>query len=431
LAAHTSKGLGVPNLAIAEYPGVPMTDDEHALRRKVENDLAPRIVSGLAKPVNTADSVEAAAGPREIVARGGLDQILRTFHDRQWSDGLPIVPPTPDRVEAFFEFTERAADEVIGTLPVESREASLWSIAVNGVMAGCEPRYMPILIAVVECISDPAFRLQDAGATPGWEPLVIVSGPIAKALDFNSGAGALRVGRQANTSIGRFLRLYLRNVCGFRISPGEGDKACIGSAFNVALAENEDAVQELGWPPFSADRGFAAGENAVTVQSVVSASPPTYSAGSSALDHASIHKDVICEGFKYWAFLGIKRTKWSALFVMSPSVAKVIASQWSKDDYRRYLAENVRMPVSEMMRFARNLSNTTFSVEDMVEQGALPPAYAESADPDRRVPIFIDPSSINIVVAGDPGRNQTRGYMNNHQQGWPVSRRVVLPKGWR
>ena len=89
------------------------------------------------------------------------------------------------------------------------------------------------------------------------------------------------------------------------------------------------------------------------------------------------------------------------------------------------------MPVSQMMRFARNLSNTTFSIEDMVRQGALPRAYAASADPYRLVPIFIDPASINIVVAGDPGRNQTRGYMNNHQQGWPVSRPVVLPKAWR
>ena len=364
---------------------------------------------------------------------GGLAFLL----DGKMFCGLCVKGPEKGKLffkveqERFLEFTDRAPDDVVGVLPVENREATLWSIAVNGVMAGCDPRYMPILTAIVECIADPAFRLQDAGATPGWEPLVIVSGPVAKALDFNSGAGVLRVGRQANTSIGRFVRLYLRNVGGFRIAPGEGDKACIGSTFNVALAENEDAVREVGWSPFSADRGFEPGENVVTVQSVVSASPPTYSAGSSALEHASIHKDVICEGFKYWAFLGLKRTRWSALFVMSPAVAKVIASEWSKDDYRQYLAENVVMPVSQMMRFARNLSNTTFSIEDMVRQGALPRAYAASADPDRLVPIFIDPASINIVVAGDPGRNQTRGYMNNHQQGWPVSRPVVLPKAWR
>jgi hypothetical protein len=82
------------------------------------------------------------------------------------------------------------------------------------------------------------------------------------------------------------------------------------------------------------------------------------------------------------------------------------------------------------MRFARNLSNTVFDIEAMVTQGALPPAYAESSDPERLVPIFIDADSIQIVVAGDPGRNQSRGYMNNHQQGWPVSKRVVLPANW-
>ena len=436
LAKVVSKGMGAPHLRIAEYPGVPMTDDASALQNKVEQTVSPQIISALTRATGKAEEPgaaqdESAPAPRDIVATGSLDQILDTFHANQWSDGLPIVPPTLERVEAFLRFTDRRPDEVMGVLPVEGRAATPWTVAVNGVMAGCEPRYMPVLMAIVECIADPAFRLEDAGATPGWEPLVIISGPIIKELDINSGAGVMRVGRRANTSIGRFLRLYMRNVGGFRITPGDGDKACIGSTFNVALAENEEAVRQFGWPTFGSDRGFQPGQNVVTVQSVVMASAPTYSAGTSALDHASIHKDVICEAFKYWAFLGIKRTKWNALFVMSPAVAQVIASQWSKDDYRKYLLDSVRMPVSQLMRFARNLSNTEFDIEQMVQAGALPPVYAESSDPDRLVPIFLDASNISIIVAGDAGRNQSRGYMNNHQQGWPVSKAVVLPGNWR
>jgi hypothetical protein len=102
------------------------------------------------------------------------------------------------------------------------------SIAVNGVMAGCRPEYMPVLVAVVEAIAKPNFRLEDAGSTPSWEPLIILSGPIIKELDFNHGAGLMKIGRQANGSIGRFLRLYLRNICGYRIAPGDGDKGSIG-----------------------------------------------------------------------------------------------------------------------------------------------------------------------------------------------------------
>src|SRR6202000_1695119 len=119
------------------------------------------------------------------------------------------------------------------------------------------------------------FRIQDCGSTPGWEPVVIVNGPIVKDLDFNFGQGVMRVGPQANTSIGRFVRMYLRNVCGYRIPPGAGDKGSIGQSFNVALAEDEDAAREIGWTTYGMDRGYTPDESVVTVQSVVSITPPT------------------------------------------------------------------------------------------------------------------------------------------------------------
>src|SRR5262249_7443189 len=157
-------------------------------------------------------------------------------------DGLPVIPPTVDRVKAFLGCTDRSASEVLGVLAPEKREATVMNVAVNGVMAGCRPEDMPILLAVVECITDPAFRMEDAGSTPGWEPLVVVSGPLVRALDFNSGTGVMRVGRQANASVGRFVRMYMRNVAGLRAPPGVTDQAGFGANFNMALAENEDAV---------------------------------------------------------------------------------------------------------------------------------------------------------------------------------------------
>src|SRR5919106_1257506 len=125
---------------------------------------------------------------------------------------------------------------------------------------------MPLLIAVVEAITAPEFRIQDAGSTPGWEPLVTISGPIAKQLDFNSGATVMRIGRRANSSVGRFLRLVFRNMAGLRFAPHAGDKGSIAQNFLVALAENETACREMGWQPYSVDRGRSAGENVVTVQ---------------------------------------------------------------------------------------------------------------------------------------------------------------------
>lgn len=188
----------------------------------------------------------------------------------------------------------------------ENREATVWNIAVNGVMAGCHPECTPILIAVVEAIAEPEFRIQDAGSTPGWEPLIILNGPVIKELNFNYESGVMRVGRQANTSVGRFLRLYMRNVAGLRISPGETDKESSASTFNVVLAENEVAVIRLGWQPFSVDQGFKRGENVITVQSVVFISPPTYSGGDSPLDHLETMGEVIGRrAIAYWAPLGV------------------------------------------------------------------------------------------------------------------------------
>ncbi|MEK7701113.1 MAG: UGSC family (seleno)protein, partial [candidate division NC10 bacterium] len=282
-AAVVMKGVGMPGLPIAEYPGVPMTDGPDTVRAKVEALIEP-IVGGLARPVATTATAAVEPGPSDVLFSGTLDEVQDFFYRNLWTDGLPVIPPTIPRVERFLEFTKRSPGDVIGQLLPENRAATVWSIAVNGVMAGCRPEYMPLLVALVEAIAEPEFRVQDAGSTPGWEPLVIVSGPVARALDLNHGQGVMRVGRQANTSLGRFLRLYLRNVAGLRIPPGAGDKGSIASTFNVALAEDEAAAAGMGWTTFGQDQGFAREDSVVTVQSVVSASPPIYTAGTRALD---------------------------------------------------------------------------------------------------------------------------------------------------
>ena len=330
------------------------------------------------------------------------------------------------RVERFLERTERPPDEVLGTLPPENRAATVWSVAVNGVMAGCRPEYMPLLIAVVEAIAAPEFRVQDAGSTPGWEPLVIVSGPVARTLDFNHGQGVMRVGRQANTSVGRFLRLYLRNVAGLRIPPGAGDKGSIAGSFNVALAEDEDAAAAMGWPTFGMDQGFGREDSVVTVQSVVAASPPIYTAGTRARDHVQVLAEVFGSANAYWSFTGMKYARWQPLLVLGPSIAKVIAADgWSKDDVRAYLGEHVTIPARQAERYAWHLGSTAFTLEGHVRDGVLPPGYAASADPERAVPVFVRPEWIGIAVAGDAGRNQSKGYVNNHIQGGRVSRKLA------
>ena len=413
---------------------MPLIDTDDELRIKVESRVLPQILDGWRKRPNKSSLPEQTTEPgfRDIVFEGALRQVQEFFYENLWTDGLPIIPPTIESVEEFLGFTDRRYDEVLAICPPEQREATIWNIAVNGVMAGCRPEYMPVLIAVVEAITDPKFLLEDAGATPGWEPLIVINGPIIKDLDFNSAGGVMRVGRQANTSIGRFLRLFMRNVPGQRIPPGSTDKASIGSTFNVVLAENEDAVAEIGWEPFSVDQGFSHGENVVTVRSCVSITQPTYTAGNTALNHVQIISEVIGQACAYWSWLGILNTSWYPLIVMCPSVAKAIADDgWTKDDVRKYLYENVKLAAGSAEKYARNTSRLNFSLKDLAERGQISQDYHESDDPNRLVRVFVKPEWIALVVAGDPGRNQSRGYVQNQRQGIPVSKRINLPGNWR
>jgi hypothetical protein len=207
--------MGVPDVPIVSYPGVPLSDTPEEFDRKVTEVVAPAVVDALiCEPARNGRAEGAPLreerAARKIVFRGSLDEVHDYFLDRSWTDGLPIVPPTPDRVEAFLRYSDRPPDDVLGVLLPARQEATVWKVAVNGVMAGCAPNYMPLLVAAVECIADPAFRIEEAGSTPGWEPIVIVSGPMARDLNFNAETAVLRIGRRANSTVGRFLRLYMR-----------------------------------------------------------------------------------------------------------------------------------------------------------------------------------------------------------------------------
>ena len=121
-AVIVARGLGFPDMAIAEYPGVPMNDSDEEFRRKVDEEIYPKIVDGLSKSVAASKrSVDAEPAPRDIVFTGTFDDVQEYFHARNWSDGLPFAPPTIDRVERFLRFTDRRPDEIIGPLAVANR----------------------------------------------------------------------------------------------------------------------------------------------------------------------------------------------------------------------------------------------------------------------------------------------------------------------
>lgn len=210
----TAKGLEMANLPWTIHPGHVNLITDEKLRETCRGTMLDQVIAGLTvQPPENAVSKEPDL--RDIVFAGTFDEVQEHFLAQEWSEGLPVVPPTIERVERFLKYTDRAPGEVIGNLLPDNREATVWSVAVNGVMSGCRPEYMPVLIAIVEGMADPVFGVEHLGHTPGTETLIVVNGPIVKELGFNYKQAALRPGFQANTSIGRFWRMMMRNVAGF------------------------------------------------------------------------------------------------------------------------------------------------------------------------------------------------------------------------
>lgn len=180
-----------------------------------------------------------------------------------WGDGLPLVPPTHERVTAMLATTDRSPDEEIATVAPAYGVASVEKVAINAVMAGCLPEYLPVVIAAVEACAAPEFNLYGIQATTNpVAPFLLVNGPIRKRLHFNSGANALGQGNRANATVGRALRLVLINIGGGR--PGQLDFATLGfpGKYTFCCAENEEANP---WQPHHVSEGLSEEQSAVTV----------------------------------------------------------------------------------------------------------------------------------------------------------------------
>src|SRR5436189_1191196 len=182
---------------------------------------------------------------------------------RGWSDGLPLVPPSEERVLRMLDGTARDPQEVIGLVPPALNAATVEKIAVNAVMAGCKPEYLPVVLAAVEAVLDEGFAMHGVLATTMFVgPVVVVNGPIRRRIGMNAKGNALGQGNRANAAIGRALQLVIRNIGGGR--PQEVDRATLGNPgkFTYCFAEDEEGSI---WEPLSVERGLKPGQSAVTV----------------------------------------------------------------------------------------------------------------------------------------------------------------------
>jgi peroxiredoxin len=309
---------------------------------------------------------------------GGLEELEDMF-ERGWTDGLPVIPPTPERVEAMLAGRDPALS--LGFVPPAHGEATLERVAACAVLAGCLPAYFPLVIAAVEAALDPAFNAHGlAVTTQPAGAIVVVNGPGRETVGLNGGMGALGPGTRANATIGRALRLVLTLTGGAR--PGGLDRATLGNPGKVGccFAENEEASP---WEPLHVERGFARETTTVTV---VAADAP-----QSISDHRSRTPDELAATLA-WAVASHWSPFWwpmddTSLFVICPEHATLFAEAgWSKAQVRAAMFDAVRRPARELRR------------------GETTP-FVKQADDDVWVHKWTEPEKIVLVVAGgDAGR---------------------------
>ena len=191
-----------------------------------------------------------------------LQDDIEACYERGWTDGLPVVPPTPERVLKMLNGTHRSAAEELGLVPPNRVPVTVQKVAINAVMAGCLPEYMPVVLAAVEAALLDEFCMHGLLATTWFSgPVVIVNGPITKKIGMNSEGNALGQGNRANATIGRALQLIIRNVGGGK--PGGVDRACLGNPgkYTFCFAERE---HDSPWTSLAQERGIPEGQSAVT-----------------------------------------------------------------------------------------------------------------------------------------------------------------------
>jgi hypothetical protein len=424
IARAVGRAEGITGLRVAEYPGAVGVHAEALVEENVENVLFGRIVDELTRPKagEAQDSAAGAARGNAIVFEGTFDEIDAHFRERLWSDGLPIVPPTPERVEAFLAHTARGPDDPIAVLPQANLAATPRNIAANAVMAGCRPEHLPVLIAAVEAIADNGYNLNNIGSTWGVLPFLLVNGPAAARLGIESGAQLVNKG--ANPALGRALGLIIRNIAGYQ--HGRNYMGTFGYPLNFVLAENE---AQSPWEPYHVERGFGAGDSTVTACGTVTwgwppavYGTPRKSAAQAALEMLSLEvTKKPCLG--RLVERGPNGFRNMIVILLAPPVAKALAAAgYDKQKIRDYVYEHARVPYRELEFLIEYGHSEAFKIPDMVDRGLMPNEYL--VQPEELVRVLPSPDVLDIVVCGDPDRNRVMvlwgGYVS------PVTKRIAL-----
>jgi len=337
-----------------------------------------------------------------------FDDVQETFLTRAWSDGLPIVPPTELKVREMIAGSGLPASEVVGVIPPRFAEATVENVAVNAVMAGCRPAYLPVLVAAVRAASEPDFRLYSVQATTHpCAVLMVVSGPVVEQLGMNSSFGLFGPGNHANATLGRALRLVLMNVGG--ALPGRGDQSTQGSPakYSYCIAEREPSSP---WPPLRVALGFSALDSTVTViagEAPHNVNDHVCTSGENILH--TVANTMTSIGHNNASGIGTG----DVCVVFGPEhAAQVSADGFTREKVQAFLFQHARNRVGDMR------DRGMWRMHEF-------PDWIDLENDDTEVPIVGAPEEILVLVGGGAGKHTafvpTFGFSKS------TTRRIELP----
>ena len=338
------------------------------------------------------------------VRLGELEDDMEAMWDRGWTDGMPVVPPTEARVLSMLDGTSRAPEEVVAVVPPNLAPATVEKVAINAVMAGCRPEYLPVVLAAVEAACTDEFNIHGVLATTWFVgPVVVVNGPVSRAIGMNSGINALGQGNRANATIGRALQLVIRNVGGGR--PGEVDRATLGTPgkYSFCFAEDETGSP---WESLAVERGYGPDQSAVTVfagggvrgvRDQQSRTPESLARSLAVCLSGVSHPKLVCTI--------------DACLIVSPDHGRVFRQAgWSRNRLRRELEELLNLSADELIQGAGGIAE------------GVPPHLAG-----RTLPKFRDGGLLLVYAGGGAGLFSAiiEGWVGGAGGSIPVTMEVV------
>lgn len=437
----TGVNRGVSVLRTAEYPGAFASDSRETLQKNAREVLWPQIKKALTEKITKKEIAEyAPEGKRpadEIIYYGSFEDIQEYFKINNWTDGLPIVPPTDEKIQEYLKFTPYKASDIIGTIAVAYRECTVYTVAANAVMSGVPAEFMPVCVAFAQEMNNGEWR-KPLSSTHGWTPFAWLNGPLARQLGIDNQQGM--ISEANNKALGRFIDLCMLNLGGYYVK--ENRMGTFGYLTPFTFSEDDKACVEMGWKPYHVQKGYDLNSNTITAGSALSWGNNV----TPATDNAEKIKDIIAFDITEKQQNGLGNTNpqvYRTLFI-TEFVAKDLAKKYkTKDSLEDALIESARRPLN-LRAYALYWANTgsqqfnrrSFEEELEMLRNDEKEQVAKTPTPDWYKP-FISEDKIEtiacmnkgetaILVTGDANRNK----IQTMPGGGFVTNEIKLPENW-